>query len=66
MENLAFRPQLFVLPVVEVDGAAGADEGAGAEGVAAAGVSLVFAGSLVSGVLDSEADSEVVSEPFDA
>jgi len=55
-----------VLPVVEVDGAAGADEGAGAEGVAAAGVSLVFAGSLVSGVLDSEADSEVVSEPFDA
>ena len=52
--------QLFVLPVVEVDGAAGAAEGAGAEDEAAAGVSLVFAGSLVSEVLDSAADSEEI------
>jgi hypothetical protein len=55
-----------VLFELEAGGAAGADEGAGAEGAAGAGDSLVFAGSLVSVDLDSAADSEAESELFDA
>jgi hypothetical protein len=57
---------LFVLFVLEAGGAEGAGEGAGAEGAAGADDSLVFTGSLVSGGLDSAADSEEESELFDA